>query len=192
MGLAYAPPDREPVRRALGSFAAGVTVITTQDTTGVAVGMTATAFTAVSFSPPSVLVCMATAGRTQSLIRSHGRYGVNLLGADAQSVSDYCAAAGADKALPGDWLEQDAPWKSPCLSTSMAFFDCRVADTMETGTHVIIVGDVEAVGLSRARAVTSPLIHFRGTYRQLNPVRSGSTPAPLPIVFEDSLLMEMH
>lgn len=192
MGLEYARPERESVRRALGSFAAGVTVITTEDKPADAVGMTATAFTAVSFSPPSVLVCMAIAGRTQSLVRSSGRYGVNLLGADAQNVSDYCAAAGQDKALPSDWLEHDAPFESPCLNTSMAFFDCHVADAVETGTHVIIVGDVKAVGLSQARISTSPLIHFRGAYRQLNPVRRGSTPAPLPIVFEDSLLMEMY
>jgi flavin-dependent trigonelline monooxygenase, reductase component len=192
MGLEYADPEREPVRRALGSFAAGVTVITTEDDAAAAVGMTATAFTAVSFSPPSVLVCMAIAGRTQSLIRSTGRYGVNLLGADAQNVSDFCAVPGSDKSLPSDWVEQEARWESPCLNTSMAFFDCHVADAVETGTHVIIVGDVKSVGLSHARMSTSPLIHFRGAYRRLNPIKGGSIPAPLPIVFEDSLLMEMH
>jgi flavin reductase (DIM6/NTAB) family NADH-FMN oxidoreductase RutF len=192
MGMAYAAPERDPVRRALGSFAAGVTVITTEDGAGAPVGMTATAFTAVSFSPPSVLVCMQLAGRTQDLVRSGGRYGVNLLGTDAQNVSDYCAAVGQDKGLPHEWLEQDPRWGSPCLTTAMAFFDCRVGETVETGTHVIIVGNVEAAGLSDSRDSASPLIHFRGAYRRLSPVRRGTSPAPLPIVFEDSLLMEMH
>src|SRR5680860_890301 len=126
MGMTYAVPERDPVRRALGSFAAGVTVITAADEADAPVGMTATAFTAVSFSPPSVLVCLELAGRTQSLVRSRGRYGVNLLGADAQTVSDFCAAPGRDKGLPREWVEPDPRWESPCLNTAIAFFDCRV------------------------------------------------------------------
>lgn len=192
MAVRYETPERGPVRRALGSFAAGVTVITTRDSEGRPVGMTATAFTAVSFSPPSVLVCVERAARTGELIRAQGRYGVNLLGSDSQDLSNHCAAAGKDKALPDDWLETDARWQSPCLNSSMSFFDCTVSEVLETGTHVVIVGDVTAVGLSPMRESVGPLIHFRGAYRGLSPVPRGCTPDPLPIVFEDSLLMETY
>lgn len=192
MGLNYSLPEREPVRRALGSFAAGVTVITTRDECDAPLGMTATAFSSVSFSPASVLVCLSLEARTHSLIRAQGHYGVNLLGSEAQDLSDYCAAPGQDKLLPDQWLEHVSPWQSPCLNTAMAFFDCDVSETVETGTHIIIVGRVKAVGLSSLREVTSPLIHFRGAYRRLTPIAPGTTPDPLPIVFEDSLVMETH
>jgi flavin reductase (DIM6/NTAB) family NADH-FMN oxidoreductase RutF len=190
MGVTYAAPDRGHVRRALGSFAAGVTVITTRDENDAPVGMTATAFTSVSFSPASVLVCLNLSARTHAQITRRGRFGVNLLGTDGQSLSDYCAVPGQDKLLPREWLEVDARWQSPCLNGAMAFFDCHVAETVETGTHIILVGMVQAVGLSPHREFTDPLIHFRGTYRRLSPIVPGATPDPLPIVFDDSLIME--
>jgi flavin reductase (DIM6/NTAB) family NADH-FMN oxidoreductase RutF len=190
--LNYSQPEREPVRRAIGSFAAGVTVITTRDEAGAPVGMTATAFTAVSFEPASVLVCLSLSARTHSLIRASGRYGVNLLGAHQQEQSNYCAVPGQDKVLPGDWLDNNGHWHTPCLKSALAFFDCVVSQTLETGTHVMAVGLVRGVGLSPLRELTSPLLHYRGAYRQLAPVLPGTIPDPLPVVFEDSLILEAH
>ncbi|MDB5940341.1 MAG: flavin reductase [Polaromonas sp.] len=192
MALTYSTPERDPVRRAMGSFAAGVTVITTRDESGAPLGMTATAFTAVSFDPASVLVCLSLSARTHRLIRDAGQYGVNLLGADSQSVSDYCAKPGQDKVLPSSWLDSSDRWNSPCLRAAHAFFDCDVRETVETGTHVIVIGQVRAVGISPLRDATGPLLHYRGSYRRLAPLLPGTTPDPLPIVFQDSLLMEAH
>lgn len=191
MVLNYSSPDREPVRRALGSFAAGVTVITTRDESGAPVGMTATAFTSVSFDPPSVLICLSLSARTHRHIRSAGHFGVNLLGTDSQDISDFCAVPGQDKILPDFWLDTNPQWGSPCLSGAHAFFDCDVEDVLETGTHVIVVGQVCGVGLSPLRDATGPLLHYRGAYRRLAPLLAGAAPDPLPIVFEDSL-MEAH
>lgn len=192
MVLDYSGPNREHVRRALGSFAAGVTIISTRDDQGSPVGMTATAFTSVSFSPASVLVCLSLSARTHEWIRARGRFGVNLLGSDEQEQSDYCAVPGQDKILPTAWVDPVSPWQSPCLNSAMAFFDCEMAETIETGTHVVVVGNVIAVGLSPHRESVNPLLHFRGAYRRLSPVVPGTTPDPLPIVFEDSLIMEAH
>lgn len=186
MGLARAAPDRDNVRRALGSFAAGVTIISTRDTHGQPVGMTATAFTSVSFSPPSVLTCLSLGARTHEYVRSEGRFGVNLLGVDGQGLSDHCASPGQDKVLPANWLDEQGGWESPCLNGAMAFFDCGVLEAIETGTHAIVIGSVLRVGFSPLRDSTSPLLHFRGSYRRLSPLTRGSVPDPLPIVFDDS------
>ena len=192
MVLNYSTPQRESVRRALGSFAAGVTIISTRDEAGSPVGMTATAFTSVSFDPASVLICLSRSARTQTLIRADARYGVNLLSADAQGLSDYCAVRGQDKALPTTWLDDDPRWQTPCLNSALAFFDCTVTEVVETGSHVIVVGQVQAVGLSPLRDSATPLLHYRGAYRQLAPTLPGITPDPLPIVFEDSLILEAY
>lgn len=191
MVLNFALPDREWVRRGIGTFAAGVTIITTRDEDGAAVGMTATAFTSVSFDPPSVLICLSRSARTQAHIRKDARYGVNLLSADAQDKSNFCAVPGQDKLLPESWLDEDPRWRTPCLTDALAFFDCTVTVAVETGTHVIIVGQIEALGLSPARDAATPLLHYRGAYRQLAPVLPGAD-RPLPIVFEDSLILEAH
>src|SRR6185369_16505493 len=52
------PIDKPLFRRVLGSFAAGVTVITTFDQKQNPYGLTATAFTSVSILPPLVLTCV--------------------------------------------------------------------------------------------------------------------------------------
>ncbi|WGW11693.1 flavin reductase family protein [Saxibacter everestensis] len=192
MGLHHYAPDREHVRRALGTFAAGVTIVTTFDDDSNAVGMTATAFTSVSFTPPSALICLSLSARTHNVIRTRGRFGVNLLATDGQELCDYCSAPGGDKVLPVMWLDTKSAWNAPCLNSAMVFFDCQVTEAIETGTHVIIIGSIKAIGLSAHRDSTGPLLHFRGNYRRLSPIEPGTSPDPLPIVFEDSLIMEAH
>jgi flavin reductase (DIM6/NTAB) family NADH-FMN oxidoreductase RutF len=190
MGLRHTTPSRDDVRRAIGTFAAGVTIITAFDDTGAPIGVTATAFTSVSFDPPSVLVCLRLQARTQEWIRAQGRFGVNLLGVDSQALSDYCANPGQDKRLPTEWLDASEASSTPCLNGAIAFFDCIVTDTLATGTHVVIIAAVAGVAFSELRDFTDPLLHFRGAYRRLSPLVRGSTPDPLPIVFDDSPIME--
>ena len=48
-------------RAAMGSFPAGVTIITTQDSQGTPFGLTLTAFASVSKDPPLCLICVAHA-----------------------------------------------------------------------------------------------------------------------------------
>src|SRR5881409_1483901 len=52
------PVDLADFRRALGQFAAGVTIVTTRDGKGRSLGLTVTAFSSVSLVPPMVLVCV--------------------------------------------------------------------------------------------------------------------------------------
>src|SRR5205814_4510137 len=54
-GFLTMPVDRQAFRRVLGTFAAGVTVVTTIGDDHKPYGLTATAFTSVSLEPPLVL-----------------------------------------------------------------------------------------------------------------------------------------
>ena len=50
---------RHDLRNAFGSFATGVTVVTTRATDGTPRGFTANSFTSVSLDPPMLLICIA-------------------------------------------------------------------------------------------------------------------------------------
>ena len=69
------------MRKALGRFASGVTIVTTAECEDEASvhGMTANAFTSVSLDPPLVLVSIANRARMNQRIRETGRYGVSIL-----------------------------------------------------------------------------------------------------------------
>src|ERR1700691_2846517 len=77
-------------RKAMGSFATGVTVITV-DYEGEVHGMTANAFTSVSLDPLLVLVCVDHRARTHTHLHARKRFGVNVLAEDQRAVSEYYA-----------------------------------------------------------------------------------------------------
>src|SRR3974390_925922 len=77
-------------RKAMGCFATGVTVITV-DQDGEVHGMTANAFASVSLDPMLVLVCVDHRARTHAHLHARKRFGVNVLAADQQAVSEYYA-----------------------------------------------------------------------------------------------------
>ena len=77
-------------RKAMGSFATGVTVITIDDG-GEVHGMTANAFTSVSLDPMLVLVCVDHRARTHAYLHSRKRFGVNVLASHQKPISEYYA-----------------------------------------------------------------------------------------------------
>ena len=77
-------------RKAMGSFATGVTIITV-DLDGEVHGMTANAFASVSLDPLLVLVCVDSSTRTHEHLHSRKRFGINVLSADQRAISEYYA-----------------------------------------------------------------------------------------------------
>src|ERR1700689_569191 len=77
-------------RRAMGSFATGVTVITV-DYEGEVRGMTANAFASVSLDPLLVLVCVDHKARTHTYLHARKRFGVNVLAESQRQTSEYYA-----------------------------------------------------------------------------------------------------
>ena len=72
-------------RKAMGSFATGVTVITV-DYEGEVHGMTANAFASVSLDPLLVLVCVDHATRTHAHLHAKKRFGINVLSEDQRAL----------------------------------------------------------------------------------------------------------
>lgn len=176
-------------RRALGSFASGVGIVSTVDAEGSPVGMTATSFTALSFDPASVLVCVKRESRTRDHIALARRFAVNLLPAHAADVAMLCAVPGGSKTLPEEWL-RESPCASPVLRDAVSVVDCAVTDLLESGTHTIVIGVVTGVGLSTHRRASEPLIHYRGAFRHLEAIHPARSVESLPLISLDELIRE--
>ncbi len=153
-----APPTPQELRRAMSTFASGVTVITGTDGDE-AVGFACQAFASVSLEPPLVLFCADHNGRTWPRIRRSGRFCVNVLG---EEQVDICGRFGSSKGRKYDGLEWDrSRWGTPALRDVLLRVHCEVYDVHVAGDHDVVIGRVlEVETLTEQR----PMIFFRGRF----------------------------
>jgi flavin reductase (DIM6/NTAB) family NADH-FMN oxidoreductase RutF len=154
-------------RRALGSFATGVTVITV-DHDGEVHGMTANAFASVSLDPMLVLVCVNHKARTHAHLHAKKRFGINVLADNQRAISEYYARAGP----ANQHAEQEAGARfdrtahgTPVLHGALAYLECRLHTAQDAGDHTIFIAELEDVVVREGE----PLLYFRGDYRRLGP-----------------------
>jgi flavin reductase len=152
-------------RSALGAFATGVTVITTQGGEH-PYGMTANAFSSVSLDPPLVLICVRKESEGNEAIQQNGVFAVNILGIDHEPVSRFFASRHRPRghAAFQEIAHRRGVTGSPILDGVAAHLDCRLVASHEAGDHVIFIGEV--VGMEVDPAVT-PLLFHHGQYRRL-------------------------
>jgi flavin reductase (DIM6/NTAB) family NADH-FMN oxidoreductase RutF len=157
-------------RNTVGSFATGVTVITTrgeEDSDADVYGMTANAFSSVSLDPPLVLVCVISGTVGAETIERNGVFAVNVLGTHQEQISrffssrDRPSGQAAFAALP----HFSAVTGSPILERAAAYLDCRVTDCHEAGDHLIFIGEVVAIGVDPD---VRPLVFHGGRYALLH------------------------
>ncbi len=153
------PIDPTLFRRVLGTFAAGVTVVTTLGPDGQPLGLTATAFTSVSLVPPLVLVCIDKKSETYPHLGAASVFAANFLARDQEAVSHRFATSGGDKFSGLPWRPGDLG--APILAGTIGHVECRIVHAFDGGDHTIFVGQVE----SAATAEGEPLVYFRGAYR---------------------------
>ncbi len=155
------PIDKETFRRAMGSFAAGVTVVTTADGAGRPYGLTATAFSSVSLLPPLALVCIGKDAASYQQFTTSATFAVNFLAADQVDMSNRFASSGGNKFDGVDW--RLGQLGAPLLSGTLGYAECRVVNAYDGGDHTIFVGEIGAAEISAGE----PLIYFRSAYRKL-------------------------
>ncbi len=149
-------------RRAWSKFATGVTVITTVEPDGAVHGMTANGVTSVSLSPPMALLCVGHDRNTYRLIKSNGRFGINILSSGQQSVASHYAQP-PEKRNPAVMFDFEDLGKTPVLKGALASMDCRVVAAHEAGDHTIFVADVEHITVGEG----DPLLWYGGSFGDL-------------------------
>jgi flavin reductase (DIM6/NTAB) family NADH-FMN oxidoreductase RutF len=150
-------------RNALGTFATGITVITTRGEDAL-FGMTANAFSSVSLDPPLVLVCVISGTTGEEMIQGNGIFAVNVLGANQEPISRYFASKDRPRGLDAfaEIPHTTAATGSPILEGAAGFLDCRLHAAHEAGDHVIFIGEVLALGIDPE---AQPILFHAGRYR---------------------------
>jgi flavin reductase (DIM6/NTAB) family NADH-FMN oxidoreductase RutF/flavin-dependent dehydrogenase len=148
--------DGRDLRRALGQYATGVTVVTSA-VAGERFGMTANSFTSVSLNPPLVLWAAAKSSPSLAAFETAERFAVNVLAADQHHLSRQFSTSGGDK-FEGVALAGEDP---PLLEGAVATFVCRRTQLVDAGDHVVILGEIEAYDAPGGE----PLVFHSGFYR---------------------------
>ncbi|MFF2910686.1 flavin reductase family protein [Paenibacillus sp. NPDC057934] len=151
-------------RSMMGKFATGVTVITTLDEEGQPIGMTANAFTSLSLEPSLLIICLDKGSSTLVSLLATRKFTVNFL-ADTQEDLSRCFArkSETDKFAEIDYRE--GKLGLPILGGCLASVECSLADTLDGGDHLILVGQGEF--LYESATQLSPLLFYQGKYRAL-------------------------
>lgn len=157
--------DPRSFRKALGSFASGVTVITAFDPRGnVPVGVTVSAFSSLSLDPPLVLFCLGRTGSCLGGIEAAGHFAVNILADDQRDVSGRFAGPVDARWRDQDWIA--LPSGAPALPGALTVLDCTLVRIVEGGDHLIFIGEVQTI---ECREGAWPLIYQGGAYLDLPP-----------------------
>jgi len=151
--------DRRDLRRALGQFATGVTVVTTRAPDGRRLGLTANSFTSVSLDPPLVLWCLVRTSPSVEAFLDCGHFAVNVLAADQHHLSRQFATPSLDKFEGVTTV--DGPGGVPMLEGVIARYVCRHAAHYDGGDHIVFVGEIEHYETAEGE----PLVFHSGSYR---------------------------
>ena len=152
--------DEAGFRKVMSFFPSGVTVVTTEFE-GERAGMTVSAFSSLSLSPPLCLICIEKSTRMHELIPRAERFAVNILAAGQEAISNQFASRIPDR-FDGVAL-RDGKLRLPLLEDAMANIECRLHATLPGGDHTIFVGEVVAVDLREGDA----LLYYRSAYRRI-------------------------
>jgi 3-hydroxy-9,10-secoandrosta-1,3,5(10)-triene-9,17-dione monooxygenase reductase component len=168
--------DIRDFRNTLGSFATGVTIITTQGADGALVGITVNSFNSVSLDPPLVLFSVARNSRSLAAFEDATHWAVHILSAEQEALSNRFARSGEDK-FSGVDIERGLGGV-PMIGGCAARLQCRTSFRHEGGDHIILVGEV----LAFDRQNVAPLVFHGGKYavaaRKTDSTLANGAPVP--------------
>jgi len=146
------------LRRALGAFATGITVISILDAAGKPQGITVNSFNSVSLEPPLILWSLALSNPNFEAFQTAKRFAVNILAEDQMAISNRFASL-LDNKFVG--IETRAGLENvPLLDGCAAILECLTETLYPGGDHLIILGRVERLH----RHSRPPLIYHDGNY----------------------------
>lgn len=150
-------------KKALQLWASGVAVVATTSEKFGNQGMTVTAFSSVSINPPQILICINESADTGEGIKESKRFSVNVLKTNQEDISNQFAGGSSQKQRFENTEWETGVSGTPLLSQSLMSLDCEVVETIQSGTHFIIIGEVKDA-ICRSG---EPILYYRGTYRIL-------------------------
>jgi flavin reductase (DIM6/NTAB) family NADH-FMN oxidoreductase RutF len=159
----HSPIDPREFRTALGTYATGVTIITSAGSDGKPYGITCNSFASVSLNPPLVLWSLVLYSSSLSAFQNATHFAVNVLDASQQALANKFAKSSEDKFVGVEWMP--GLGGAPLLAGSVANFQCRSVNRYYGGDHVIFLGAVEAYAYDRKET----LLFAQGGYGKFVP-----------------------
>lgn len=150
--------DDRIFKDAMGKFATGVTVITTE-VEGDVHGMTANAFMSVSLHPKLVVVSIAEKAEMLQKLNQSRKFAVNILAADQKEHSMLFAGQIKEKRD----VQFDRLAGLPVLRGALAQVACEVVNVHVEGDHSLFIGKVLDIQLEDGE----PLVYYKGKYQSL-------------------------
>ncbi|MBK4216877.1 flavin reductase family protein [Paracoccus caeni] len=151
--------DPRALRDCCGSFATGVTVITTRTPEGDH-GMTANAFMSVSLDPPLISISLDRRSKMLAKVQKSGRYAVNILSQQMQAHAMHFSGR-TDDTLTEPFREHHG---LPVLRDAAAVLVADVVQQVEAGDHVLLLGHVRHLDRNPTAA---PLLFHGGRFGSL-------------------------
>ena len=130
------------LRKALGTFGTGVTVVTTISEEREKIGVTANSFSSVSLEPAIVLWSLKKQSPSLKAFDVCGRFVVNVLSLEQRDWSQRFASSIPNKFESVSTIE--GLEGLPVLSNCAAVFQCKTVERLEVGDHVLSLGQVQA------------------------------------------------
>lgn len=149
--------DEAALRKCLGTFATGVTVVTCEVDDRLH-GATVSSFTSVSLDPPLVLVCLHK--KAKAARHLEGRpFTVNVLSAEQRDHALHFAG----REQPHLELTIHRDERGARLEGCLAYVVCDPWDVRDAGDHNIVLGKVTGIEF----AEKDPLLFYRGGFWSL-------------------------
>jgi flavin reductase (DIM6/NTAB) family NADH-FMN oxidoreductase RutF len=149
--------ERVTLRKVLGEIPYGIVVVG-GSSAGSIYTMVATWVTQVSFTPPMVALALERGSTMRTMAESSGFFSLNLLPAGREGMEmarDFLKFSGVRGELLNGHPYSLAPNGTPYLGEAIGSVECRVASSLETGDHFLVVGEVVDVVFRReGRALT--------------------------------------
>jgi flavin reductase (DIM6/NTAB) family NADH-FMN oxidoreductase RutF len=147
-------------KRALRRLASAVSVVTCRHHGG-SYAMTATAVSALSMEPPSMLMCVNRAARFHDALERADEFAINILSRRHVGISQLCSGGAhpEHRFAVGSW---DTRGAAPVLIDAQAAIICRKEKTMAYGTHTVFMGRILSIAIGDGDI--DPLIYVDGQY----------------------------
>ena len=149
------------VRDAMTHWPTGMAVVTTADRGGWWWGFTASSVSRVSERPPLISVCLDRDARCRPVFTAADAYAVHVLRAGQEELAERFAHGAPDDF---DDVAVECGYEDvPLLSDVAVRLECRPAQALPAGDHVLLIGEVV-----RARTGPhDPLVYVDQGFRRL-------------------------
>jgi flavin reductase (DIM6/NTAB) family NADH-FMN oxidoreductase RutF len=141
----------EVFRDLMAAVCAPVTIVTAAEDGPF--GTTVSAFASLSLRPPMVTAALDRGSRLLAPVLRTGRFGVNVLGHGQEEAARLFAQRSVDRFAAVDWRYDHG---LPRLSDAPGWLACEVAQAVDGGDHVLLLGTVCA---AESGTAVPPLVY---------------------------------